>query len=296
MPTQLQWTPSSMAGACYASAAILRGETLLDGALQESLAPAASALRDWLAAYGVDEQRFFPRLIPLAGSIDNHLMLADVALRKAVGQRETACIESLAHTLSPLQHAVASVHPDCVQRLNATSAAIQAGWLRLGAALMNGVADLTDDLMVVERATVLLCLPTVGGSAAYLPYNAFALEIGNESADEQLPELLRLAWRVAQLNLDLPVYSDRTPRIQQIGSLALIPIVLRAAERMELAACDDATLALAHSQWLEADETAPLDTLLDWWRVYTTSETPWGVALAALDRMAPSATACPCVS
>jgi hypothetical protein len=105
----------------------------------------------------------------------------------------------------------------------------------------------------------------------------------------ELSEVLRLAWLVSMLNLDLPRYSETIPpsRLTQVANLAMIPIILTAAEAIPLAACDEPTLRSAVQTWLPVTDQAErlTATVSQWWEVYRTMRPAWADALQALDRL-----------
>jgi hypothetical protein len=154
----------------------------------------------------------------------------------------------------------------------------------------------TESGLIVEQADVLLVHPALGGAGkAHLPYNSVRIEAVLANPEQALPEVARLAWLISQLNLDLPIHHDHLPRerVAQLGACALIPAVLAAAETVELARFDAATMVLALTAWQApvTDAEAEAQTLIEWWNVYNESHLAWSIALAALDRML-RATAC----
>ncbi len=152
----------------------------------------------------------------------------------------------------------------------------------------------TDERLIVEQANVVLVYPALGGGGvAHLLYNSVRLEAVLTDPHPSLPETVRLAWLLAQLNLDLPIHSEAISSVDLpwIGSLAMIPPVLSAAEAVEWARLDPPTVAEALAAWHLADDHLEelADMLLDWWKTYRASRPRWAVALAALEQMAQAA-------
>jgi hypothetical protein len=91
------------------------------------------------------------------------------------------------------------------------------------------------------------------------------------------------------LNLDLPRYSEnlRPSWLTTVAGLAMIPVVLAAADEVQLAGCDDQTIDLALRVWLTPAEKADEWTtaLIDWWQTYRVMRPAWATALAALERL-----------
>ena len=86
-------------------------------------------------------------------------------------------------------------------------------------------------------ADVLVVQPMLGGGGGtHAMYNAVSIEVVLANPLDDLPEVVRLAWLLSALNLDLPRYSDLVPfeRLAVIGRLAMIPLVVEAARQVEL--------------------------------------------------------------
>ena len=102
------------------------------------------------------------------------------------------------------------------------------------------MARLTDPQLLVSQADVLPVFPSGGGGTSHLLYNSISIEMADDDPVAELPEVLRLAWLVAQLNVDLPIFSENLQpgRRPLIASASMIPPVLTAAEEAELARYD----------------------------------------------------------
>ena len=105
----------------------------------------------------------------------------------------------------------------------------------------------------------------------------------------ELPELLRLAWLLSLLNLDLPRYSEgvRPSRLATVAGLAMLPLTLAAAAEVQLARSDPETIGQALQAWLAPPNEAQAWTgiLSQWWETYCTLRPAWATALQALDRL-----------
>lgn len=108
-------------------------------------------------------------------------------------------------------------------------------------------------------------------------------------AEPRLPEVVRLAWLLSQLNLDLAPYADLLPRarLHRAAPLALIPLVLDAAELADLTTLNRQTLQLALESWdIEEKGRVELAEILDtWYGVFRDSRPPLGAGFKALDEM-----------
>src|SRR5262249_31671236 len=154
-----------------------------------------------------------------------------------------------------------------------------------GGGLLANVRRLTDPELLVEKADVILVYPVAGGDGrAFLPYNSVLLEAVLADPIDRLPEVLRLAWLIAQFNFDLPKFQGELARYQlaDTAELAMICATLAAAEDVELARFDEPTLTLAVGAWCSrlASTTRDLPGILqNWWTTYQASRPEWNIAI-----------------
>lgn len=155
------------------------------------------------------------------------------------------------------------------------------------------LARLTDSAVVPETAEIVLVAPYAGGAGdAHPALNRVTLEAVLVNPLPELPEPVRLAWLLGQLSADLPWITDALPPARAAAALrlAMIPPRLAAAEVVELARCDEPTIATALSAWRCGDapaRTAP--AIWSWWSTWLESPARWSVSVAALERMLSSA-------
>jgi hypothetical protein len=294
MIPEARFITSTSASGLHAAACLLAGTTPLDPRLAAApVAAEAAALGADLAAIGLDRSAFFEHAIPLAVRFDSSVQLAGVALTKLLGPRQTdAAATRLARRLQSLWAAVTDAVPDGLDELELRSRPLREQWEARGGGLLAVVRRLTEPDVVVDEADVILVQPVWGGSGSAHPlYNALALEAVLVNADAALPEVARLGWLWAQLNLDLPKFQDSLGRdaMAVVGPLAVLPAVLAAAQEVELVKFDRQTLETALAAWrggpMHIERKVDVDGLLGWWETYQASNPSWTVALAALGQM-----------
>jgi hypothetical protein len=100
---------------------------------------------------------------------------------------------------------------------------------------------------------------------------------------------VRLAWLIAQLQLDLPKFGEQVnaQRLPLVARFAMLPPTLAAAETVELAHFTPELIAAAISAW-QLTTPAGVDAappVHEWWLTYQETRPPWPIALAALDQM-----------
>lgn len=291
MQIELQWQTSFRASCYHAVAMLLRGRELSDPRMGPALAEPALNLKRWLGGTHADAGLFFDHLLPLSLDPQSRRELATTVTNKVIGRQDSTFLaDSLSDLLETLEIAYRQVVPRIEQESLPRHESLDSQWRVHGSGLMAGVARLTDEDFLVTRAQVISVHPIVGGAGQpFLFYNAVLVEIVATDAKTPLPEVLRLAWLLSALNLELPRYSENVgrARLRLIGPLAMIPIVLAAAEPLSLARCDRSTLRQAVASWgpWPSETDRIVDELEEWWDVYSQGSLSLSAALAALDRM-----------
>jgi hypothetical protein len=302
MTMDLRWRASFSASALYTADALRREQPLVDAALAEALTEPVAQFVGELEQCGLTGDAIWSHLLPLSASIDNNRELAEVALTKVIGRQKAAPLrDRLAGRIADLETAFRCVLPQVVDDLALRAGPIREQWEGRGPGLLYGVARLTEAGLLVPEAEVVLVQPVLGGGGqACVLYNSVLLEAVLTNPVQSLPEVVRLGWLLAQLNLDLPEYQGelRRERAMELGALAMLPVVLAAAEDVELCRCDEATVGVALKAWRAAPDgnhaagqggksgdKELAAVLFNWWDTYASARPKWPVALAALDQM-----------
>lgn len=151
---------------------------------------------------------------------------------------------------------------------------IREQWDARGPGLMRQIGRLTEP-MIGARAAVALVAPVAGGHGhAFADAGLVTFEAVLTNPAAELPEVLRLAWLLAQLS---GVDGGEASRI------ALVAATLAGAEEVELATLKGPALERALGLWRVTEN--PISTaaaLLPWWGEYRGSPTPWPMAVADL--------------
>lgn len=289
---QLHWIASVSASCCHAAEALSRGLSLADAALQQALTEPVGGLKATIRSASLPEHRLWQYLCAFAHHYENNLELARLTLHKTIGVSATsqALIARLAGDIGQMEAAFHQVHPQVATDLTHRVRPLQEQWEARGPGLLHALGRLTDPSLIAERAEVVLVHPALGGqAAAHLVNNSVRMEAVLTNVVPALPEVLRLGWCLAQLQLDLPAFADRVhrDRLEVLAQLALLPAVLQAGQEVELCPHSAQTLATALSAWrIQPPEAAGMeDVLQTWWATYCDTKPAWDVALAALDQM-----------
>jgi hypothetical protein len=290
---KINWRTSFSASALHAAQAIALEAGVADEELLITLAPAASQLHaclgEWLQG---QVARGWRTLVGLAAGIESNQALAETWLAKW-GLRQatmTSRIVRLSGAIADVEAAMRLIQPKLLEQLSLRARPIQEQWLGYGQGLTAHLRRLTDPQWLVEEAEAILVHPVLGGGGyAFADANRFSIEALLTNPLSELPEVLRVAWLASQLQADLPRYTEGLGpfRAEPIVALAMLPVVLAAAEVMELSRCEEANIQLAIEHWQIAipqrDDVSSL--LLPWWETYLQTRPAWPIALKALDKM-----------
>lgn len=306
---ELRMVANESAWAMAAAFRLLAGEPLPDEALAAALAPGVQELAELLALAKVPPARAANHLIPQAACIGSNIELAHVLKRKlGIPPGSAAFHNGLVRAISAIEAAVLRTRPELTKELAEEAQRLEQAWLAYGGQrLLDVCARLTDPLMIAPAATVLMGTG-LGVSHALLPYNAvFFAPLPCDDGGRWHTAVL--AYLLAQLQVDLPVYADRLLRSgpQRVASLALVPVILTALaevappqQSLVPSAAPPAGLGLVEALatgvtettialWLtasgrEADAACYAAPLAAWWAAYREGGN-WPIALAALDRL-----------
>jgi hypothetical protein len=280
---ELRWLASSSASALHAAACVFQGLELVEAKLAQELAEPARSLHEIFKSLG----KWGP-VLALSAGIESNRELAEVAIRKIRGAGAVDTHrDRLAAAIGDVERVFRSHFPKCAEEVALRGRPLREQWEARGPGLLRNLADLTEPELLVQQADVVLLQPVVGGFARAFPsQNSVHIEAVLANPISELPEVVRLAWLLGQLNLDLPRFTERVNRPSSASRLAMVPAVLQAAQYVELATFDETNLQRALEMWCSPGGQNELTlTLLDWWNTYQESRPPFSIALQALEKM-----------
>lgn len=294
---RLNWTPNASASVLHAAEAIhLHHLKLIDARLSDAIAPYAANLGAWIENMAhFQAPRLWYLLIGNAANIDSNQDLADSVIRKfGLNTTDPRISVQLMGLIADLEAAFNPIYPKLLEQLPLRARPLQEQWLGYGQGLLAHLGRLTHKNLLVDEARVVLLQPAVGGSGvAHLELNLVRTEAVLTNPMVELPEVVRLAWMLSQLNLELPGNSEYigTNLISRLGPLAMLPATLAAAEVLELSRCNESMMELAIEQWhipVPKDQDVHVQlvpALMDWWETYLLTRPAMGTALQALAKM-----------
>ena len=289
---EIRWKASFSASCLHAALCAEAGWPAVDGELAELIAEPAEQLLATINENDLPVRATLAGLVALASDYENNRQLVEITLARLQGEGtvQEQVVSQLAAAIGILETKLLAARPEIVDELALRGRPMQEQWQARGPGLLQQAKRLTDESFIVPAAEVVLVTPWVGGQGfAHLKSNRVTFEavLANPHAD--LPEALRLGWLLAQLNTDVPIYSEAIPadRLAIIAGLATLPVILTAAETVEWGTCSFATIKRTLDCWhiLPAPSPTVAAQLWQWWQTYHESTTSWLVAWRGLEAL-----------
>lgn len=283
--------------ALHAASVVSSGDSIDEQAGMADLQPLVAEADVLAQVAGLPSRFFWDMACAVSLNAESADELGTIVYRKLLGAESRITPERVAHELRPILRWGRTEFPDLVNTLKTRQSPLKIQWEARGMGLLHFIAKLTNRAVIPGSATIALVQPIAGGrGVAHLDFNSIRFEAMLANPTPELPEVVRMAWLISQLEIDVPMNSEslNKNRLPWLGSLALLPATLCAAEFVELVHVDRSVLVAAIEKWilpLFPDKQVSGDSLAEavwnWWTTYQASRPPWPVALAALDRMLP---------
>jgi hypothetical protein len=290
MPAEIRWKTSMSASCLHAVACEHEGVAAADAELATVIGPPAQWLIAAIAAAHWPIEDVLAELVCQAADFENNRELVSRAVaRRRIHATESA-IGRVAGAIADVEAAMRRARPELAEELAVRGRPLMEQWQARGPGMLLEMGRMTDEGVVPEFAEVVLVAPYAGGHGrAHASQNRATFEAVLVNPHAELPETVRLAWLVAQLNADLPRFADvlGAQFSAHAFQAAMLAPTLAAAEVVELARCDEATLALAIGAW-RLERALPADAatqIWQWWQTWLDEASPWPVAVAALAAM-----------
>lgn len=292
MTVELVWRPHALVSCLHAAEAISRNLPLVDPRLAETIVGPAHHLASLIRAAQLPAERFWRHLLGLAATNDSRRQVVEAALIRTIGRgpRFEQLSADLTAAVMEVESAQRIALPNLAHELPLRERPMREQWEARGPGLLFQLEQFTEEGVLPERCDVLLVHPALGGGGeAQMASNSVRMEAVLANPVAELPEIVRLAWLIAQLQLDLPAYSEaiNTDRLPHLARYAMLPAVLAAAEAVELTRFTPQTMRQAVIAWRLAEPLGVDSAALAgaWWQTYLEARPPFRIALAALDQM-----------
>lgn len=294
MATELKWIARNSTAAWYwlDAAPHCPEDSFFPHQIQ--LAEARQTWQEFLAGQGMHWQALSETLLPLSAEFDSPAAFARAMLPRLMPrERAKSCEAAWINALRSWEQAFAVAQPQLVEELQLRIGPIRELAESCLPGLLRMVGRAGDPLLLPERARVVVVPPYRRGFARSFPVNNTILWEGLlVNVQPQLPEVLRLCWSVAQLNLEVPALVGEIPRATAcaVGAWATIPLTLHAGSELDQCRCDQASVPLAAEtwqlpRWRELDSGQTSAIVWSWWETYAITKPAWPVALGALVAM-----------
>lgn len=267
---------------------------------------AAEQVAEIPSLLGVPVDRFWESALTLSVECTSNDVFAERLLSRLKSRHPNGSrLESeVSARVTGLESEFRSLFPNFADEMPLRREPLKQLWEAHGPGLLNQVGHLTEPSMLVESARVVLVQPIIGGAGfAHLLSNRVQIEAVLANLDPRLPETMRLAWLLAQLDLERPTYSEmvNSHRLREVAGLALMPPVLLAAEELGMSQFTQDNLNAAIQLWQperqasianvaggtsqKTHSSATAEVVMAWWETYLSGRPAWRIALAGLDRM-----------
>jgi hypothetical protein len=287
----LRWIPHLATSALHAAEASWRGETIVDPQLAAAVREPAAALSQQITSHFLPELRMWRNLAAFVPTFDTRRQAVKIAGLRSLGSPlSDIAVAAIAGAVTDLERAVSNAFPDLAEELELRGRVLREQWEARGPGMMKRMQEQLPPDVILAASDVLLVQPALGGDGKpHLVNNTVRMEAVLANPHPKLPESVRLAWLLSQLNLDIPKYSEdiHPDRLPHITAFAMLPVVLEAAHYVELVTFDRELLPLAIEAWrlrVPADVDGP-ELIANWWMTYQEAKPTLAVALKALDEM-----------
>jgi hypothetical protein len=294
MPTELQWIARSSTAAWYWLDVAVRCETESSLPHDEQLAEPQRNWQTFLTGQGIHWPPLSEVILPLSAEFDSPATLVRAMLPRLMPrERAKACENDWLNALRAWEQAFATAQPKLGEELQLRIGPIRELAESCLPGLLRMVGRASDPLLLPELARVVVVPPYCHGYARSFPLNNTILwEALLVNVQPQLPEVLRLCWSVAQLNLEVPALVGEIPRAAacNAGAWATIPLTLHAGSELDQCGCDLPYVKLAAEtwqppRWRELDNAQTSAIVWNWWETYSVTRPAWSIALGALIAM-----------
>jgi hypothetical protein len=263
------------------------GRPLADPRLTRPVLEAAAAFHRALLQIGLPADAFWQHALPLAGQISAAEALLSATLTACGLPQDAypAAVSLLVPLLKAAERQVTAVWPSAAEELTLRHRPLREQWEARGLGLLAWLRRQFPGLEASSACRVLGVLPVLGGGGwLHRAEQAVRIECVLANPRSDLPEVVRLAWLIAQATCAWPAEVHGKHDASWLAACALLPATLAAAEDLELAACTEPVVAAAVASWSVPDTCPSSTRLWAWWQQTAGRPCPWPEALRTLQR------------
>ena len=289
----IRWSVDADLSFLHAAEVVASGGLCSDRKTEQALAGPVTEINSRLLSASLDMGAFWQRLLDERLSDPNHPNACSIALLDAgcseLQVEQTASV--ITNRLSEARMAFQRRFPKLAEQLDLRGRPIRTQWDTYGPGLLNNIAlQIWSDSPPADwwptRIDGLLIQPMRGGDGGYESnLRKFWIEAMLTDADQSVPEVLRVAWLVTQLAVEVHTRERSSESPSSLPwEIGCVPMVLSAGRELDLVKGDTLPLEAALRLWnLGTSETSGV--LLEWWEQARASSSPIPVSLKQLDQM-----------
>lgn len=288
----LRWNTQSPLSAIHAAHVVATGAVCNDRKTEQSLAGPVTEINNRLLSASLDIAEFWQQLLSetlCSTPIEQACMVALSAAGCSELQVEQIASVIL-NRLSESRIAFQNRFPKLPEQLELRGRPIRDQWETYGPGLLANIAkriwiDSPPADWWPKRVEAILVQPMRGGDGGY---DAESRRIWTEAVltdvDPTVPEVLRLAYLITQLAIDIHTRERSTEGISSLPwSTGMIPLVLAAGIELEIVRSRDLPIDTAMQLW-SVGKIGAARIVNSWWNDHQSKPAPMPVALKLLSK------------
>lgn len=265
----------------------------MDRKTEQSLATPVTEINNRLLSASLDIGQFWQSLVAESAFEPGEQRACEIALMQSgcseLQLEQTASL--IVNRLGESRMAFKSRFPKLTEQLELRGRPIRDHWGTVGPGLLNNIAkQIWDDSPPGDwwppKINGVLVQPMRGGDGGVdVESRKFWIEALLTNADPQVPEVLRVAWLVTQLAIEI---HTRERSSESSGSMpwtiGIVPLVLVAGQHLEIIKEGALPIESTMQLWGLADHHVA-QIVSRWWQQWQQDPTPMPVGLKQLDKM-----------
>ncbi len=290
----IRWRGDTQLSAIHAAYVVATDAVCSDRKTQQALVAPATEINNRLLSASVDVASFWRRLFAEYAFDSASDRAVEIALISAGGSElqleQTAA--AISNRLGECRLAFHSRFPKLADQLELRLVPLKQRWDEVGSELLSAIADqIWEDRPPADwwpaRVTGVAVQPMRGGDGDYdSDAVKFWIEALLSDADPDVPEVLRVAWLLTQLALQIQMREKSSETVSGMPwTLGSVPIVLSASiDAGIIPGGNDRQIEATLQLWRLGDWSTAR-TLHTWWQQWQKNKSPMPVAVKALDKM-----------
>jgi hypothetical protein len=290
----IRWRGDTQLSAIHAAYVVASDAVCADRKTQQALVAPATEINNRLLSASVDVASFWQRLFAEYAFDSASQRAVEIALIAAGGSElqleQTAA--AISNRLGECRLAFQSRFPKLADQLELRIGPLKQRWNEVGSELLSTIANrIWDDQPPADwwpaRVTGIAVQPMRGGDGDYdSDAVKFWIEALLNDADPDVPEVLRVAWLLTQLAIQIQMREKSSETVSGMPwTLGSVPIVLSASVDAGITdRGDDQQIETALRLWRLGDGSTA-GTLHEWWNQWQQNKSPMPLAVKGLDKM-----------